>query len=1055
MSRTAHWQTPEIATPETEGFPESNLLLPVHTSLRGRARFKLTALHRNDQLKGVIENRLRRIDSVYSVQANTLTCSLLIRFDPAVSTDELRKCLETALAELSLPIVKKSPGNREDGQVMSLQSRLKPHRASQPALQPSAARSAQPQSRESRQVALPVLMPAEPARAPDGTPPWHALSREEIISRLDSAETGLPAATAAERLAKLGANVLPQAGRRSDLSIFLEQFATPPVVLLGVSALVSVLTGGLADALVIAGVVAINALIGFFTERQSEQIIASLAPTGPHLVDVKRAGLLQQVAAETLVPGDVMLLAPGSLVAADARLLWTERLSLDESALTGESMPVAKQAELLCRPEAPLGDRHNVVYKGTLATGGSGAAIVVGTGLNTEIGLIHSLAEFAKPPETVAEQQLDTMGTQLALLSGAVCAVVFFLGLLRGQGWLQMLKASISLAVAAVPEGLPTVATTTLAIGIRNMRQRNVLVRRLDAIETLGTVQVFCMDKTGTLTLNRMTVTSLQVGRHRITVGEQGFLVEGSAIELRRIPECQRLLEVVALCNEVELNGHESDLQINGSATEKALVELAIKAELDIGALRRQHPRLSIQHRSEDRPYMVTVHSAEGDRELVAVKGSPEQVLDLCHWYLQDGEIKPLDEMQRSQIRQENERMAGAALRVLGVAYAHRNEPAEPLGRLVWLGLAGMTDPLRPGMAALLHRFHGAGIATSIITGDQSATAYAIAKELDLANGRSVELLDSVSLDKLDPALLSGVIQRVQVFSRVSPAHKLQIVQGLQRTGKIVAMTGDGINDGPALKAADLGVAMGSSGTEVARSLADIVLEDDNLTTMETAIRDGRTIHGNIRKAIRFLLATNLSEIEVMLVGVGAGLGQPLNPMQLLWINLATDVFPALALAVEPPEPDILDQPPRDPRTPILSAQDLRRLAVESATITGGSFLSYGYALLRYGAGPKANTHTFMTLTLSQLLHSLSSRSETHHLFDRERLPPNRYLNIALGVSMTLQILTVLIPGLRKFLGTTPISLLDGLVIGASAALPLLINESTKRHPPATHSAVP
>ena len=361
-----------------------------------------------------------------------------------------------------------------------------------------------------------------------------------------------------------------------------------------------------------------------------------------------------------------------------------------------------------------------------------------------------------------------------------------------------------------------------------------------------------------------------------------------------------------------------------------------------------------------------------------------------------------------------------------------------------------MADPLRPGMAALLQRFHRAGIATAIITGDQSATAYAIAKQLDLADGRPVEILDSVSLDKVDPALLSSVIQRVQVFARVSPAHKLQIVQALQRADKIVAMTGDGINDGPALKAADLGVAMGGGGTEVARSMADIVLEDDNLTTMVVAIRDGRTIYSNIRKAIRFLLSTNLSEIMVMLAGVGLGLGQPLNPMQLLWINLVTDIFPGLALAQELPEPDILEKPPRDPQTPIISTPDLRRLGLEATVISGGALASYGYALLRYGSGPQAGTHAFMTLTLAQLLHALSSRSEAHRLWDQQQLPPNRYLKLALGASLAAQGLTILLPGLRRILGTTPLTLTDGLIVGAGAVLPLLLNESTKNISQAT-----
>jgi Ca2+-transporting ATPase len=608
-----------------------------------------------------------------------------------------------------------------------------------------------------------------------------------------------------------------------------------------------------------------------------------------------------------------------------------------------------------------------------------------------------------------------------------------------------MLRTAISLGVAAVPEGLPTVATTTLAIGIREMRRRNVLVRRLDAVETLGSVQVFCLDKTGTLTTNHMTVVALQVGRRDLRV-DQGELWDAERrIEPLKLRACQRLLEVLALCNEVEL-AEAGQHRLQGSPTEVALVELALACGLDVRSLRTDQPRLSIRHRAEDRPYMVTVHRLRGGRRLVAVKGSPEALLALCRLHLPNGRRRVLSEADRAQVQRANERMAGDALRVLGVAFAIQDRnAAEPLENLIWLGLVGMADPLRPGMITLLDQFHRAGIDTAIITGDQSATAYAIAKQLDLADGHALEILDSVSLDKLDPELLSGVIERVQVFSRVSPAHKLQIVQALQRAGRIVAMTGDGINDGPALKAADLGVAMGGGGTEVARSVADVVIEDDNLSTMVVAIRDGRTIYDNIRKSIRFLLSTNLSEIEVMVASLGLGLGQPLNPMQLLWINLATDIFPSLALAMEQPEPDVLEHSPRDPAKPIIDGNDLRRLGLESAFITSGTLFSYISALLRYGPGAKANTHTFMTLTLAQLLHSFSSRSEEHTILDRGRLPRNRYLETALLGSLAAQSLTVLVPGLRRLLGTTPLSPLDILIVTAGAAAPLLINEATKK----------
>jgi Ca2+-transporting ATPase len=756
-----------------------------------------------------------------------------------------------------------------------------------------------------------------------------------------------------------------------------------------------------------------------------------------------------------LGPGDVVLLTPGRYVPADCRLLETERLSLDESALTGESMPVEKDAGFVGNERLALGDRRNMVYMGATVTGGSGTAMVVGTGANSEIGRIQSLTESARPPPTLVERQLDELGGQLVWMSSAICGLVFIAGLLRGHGWLEMLKSSISLAVAAVPEGLPTVATTTLAIGIRHMRERQVLVRRLGAIETLGSVQVFCMDKTGTLTLNRMSVVEMHVGLLEVTVDGERFILAERPIEPLDLPECRLLFTVVTLCSEAGLKASDSGLRIEGSATEKALVELAVRGGLDPRTIRADHPPLNIWHRAEDRPFMATLHRTPTGRFLAAVKGSPERLLEMCRWYMREGRLQVLGDYERHALLRENERMAGQGLRVLGVAYGIAESNEEPLENLVWLGLTGMADPLRPGMVPLLARFHQAGIDTVIITGDQSATAYAIAKQLDLADGRPVEILDSVSLDKVDPELLSGVIRQVQVFSRVSPAHKLQIVKAMQQAGEIVAMTGDGINDGPALKAADLGVAMGGSGTDVARSVADIVLEDDNLDTMVVAIRDGRTIYNNIRKSIRYLLATNLSEIEVMLACIGLGLGQPLSPMQLLWINLVTDIFPSLALAMEAPEPDILERPPRDPKEPVLTGRDLRRLVMESTVITGSTLASYLYGRLRYGPGMKANTLAFMPLTVAQFLHALSSRSEEHSLFDRDRpLPPNRHLDRALGISMVAQTLTVLVPGLRKIMGTAPLSVGDLLVVGAAALAPLLINELNKKSaitPPQPH----
>jgi Ca2+-transporting ATPase len=842
--------------------------------------------------------------------------------------------------------------------------------------------------------------------------------------------------------------------------MFLGQFASLPVALLGAAAGISLFTGGLADALVIAGVVVLNATIGYVTESQTEQTIHSLK----HLVRpsalVQREGRVETVRAEDIVPGDVLVLHPGSYIAADARLVETQRLSVDESVLTGESLPVPKTSAVLVDAETPLADRHNMVYGGTLVTGGQGLAIVVATGRYTEMGRIQALVEDAESPETPLQRQLNALGRQLVWISSAVCGLVFGIGLLQGYGVLEMLTIAVSLAVAAVPEGLPTVATTVLALGIRTMRRHKVLIRRLEAVETLGAVQTICLDKTGTLTLNRMTVVSLYAGQQEVQVTHEAFLADGMHIEPLACAEMTRLLQVGALCSEVELVSEHDTYVLHGSPTENALVHLAITSGVDVAHLRQEHPLLHTQHRAENHNFMSTLHRTPCQQHLLAVKGSPGEVLSMCAWIMQQGRLEPLTAATRRVVESANTRMAGASLRVLGMAYREWDGNDEPVAQhcdLVWLGLTGMADPVRPGVSEVIGDFHRAGIDTVMITGDQSPTAYAIGKDLGLNRNGALETLDSTHLSNIEPEVMTALASRVHVFARVSPAHKLQIVQALQRAGKVVAMTGDGINDGPALKAADIGIAMGHTGTDVAREVADVVLENDELETMVIAISEGRTIYNNIRKSVRFLLATNLSEIMVMFVALASGLGQPLNAMQLLWINLLSDIAPGLALAMEAPEPDVLQQPPRDPEEPILTATALKRIATEGAVLSAGTLGAYGYGLLRYGAGAQANTLAFSSLTIGQLLHTLSCRSETHSAFDPAQ-PANPYITLALAGSLGLQVLAFVVPGLRTLLGLTPLTLLDSAVIAAAAVGPLLLNESMKpywQRQVAAHSHAP
>ncbi|TMA56159.1 MAG: HAD family hydrolase, partial [Deltaproteobacteria bacterium] len=605
-----------------------------------------------------------------------------------------------------------------------------------------------------------------------------------LASWQTSATTGLSTAAAHDRRQIYGPNVLPESEARSEWGIFFDQFASLPVGLLTVAAGMSLVTGGLADAVVILSVVAINATIGYFTESQSEKTIQSLKHlVTPSAVVVRDRGLTEIPAAE-VVPGDILVLKPGSYIAADSRLIEAQRLSVDESALTGESLPVNKIAAPLTSPAVPLADRVNMVYMGTLVTGGQGLAVVVATGRFTEIGQIQALATEAQAPETPLERQLDQMGTQLVYLSSGVCALVFGIGVLQGYGLLEMLKSAISLAVAAVPEGLPTIATTTLALGILNMRRHHVLVRRLDAVETLGCVQTICLDKTGTLTLNKMSVVAAYVGMRRFQIADGAFRMGTKQIAPQTCEELVKLAHVCTLCSETEVERQDTQYRLRGSSTENALLALAFSVEVDPVQLRADYPVVEVTLRAEDRNFMRTLHrTSQASAQCapaplcVAAKGSPLEVLAMCTWQMRQGELLPLTEKDRQRIEVENDRMAGEALRVIGAAYRDigeiETEHDYDTG-LTWLGLIGMTDPIRAGVKEVIGGFHRAGIDTVMITGDQSPTAYAIGTALALSRNGPLEILDSTHLANLAPPVVEALVEKVQVFARVSPAHKLQ-----------------------------------------------------------------------------------------------------------------------------------------------------------------------------------------------------------------------------------------------------------------------------------------
>jgi Ca2+-transporting ATPase len=873
----------------------------------------------------------------------------------------------------------------------------------------------------------------EPAAAGDGED-WHLLELAQVIERLGASIEGLSPEEAARRLARDGPNLLSKMERRSDWQILIEQFNSAPVAMLGVSAAIALLTAAPVDAAIIAVVVGANATIGFLTERQAEETIASLAQIEGQRVRVLRDGKPIRIDAEEVVRGDILLLEPGVRLPADARLVKAYHLTVDESALTGESLPVKKKAEESAEPRT-LADRHNMVHLGTTVSGGDGRAVVTEIGNATELGRIQSLASGAEQPMTPMQQRLAKMSTQLALYSSGICALVFVAGVMRGQPRLAMLNTAISLAVAAVPEGLPAISNSLLSIGIRRMREKGVLARRMDAIENLGTIDVLCVDKTGTLTENRMRVVALD------TPDQQVFNDRPEEWPTAAAGVDARFWQVLTLCNEAK----RKEGQWQGSSTESALLEAAEAAGHDYAALRGRFPQIKVRYRSERRPYMSTLHEDPRRKGfMLAVKGRPKQVLARCTHLRRRGRRVKLTQAMRDEIIARNDALMAESFRVLGVAW--RPQPENHIGKtenLEWLGLVAMADPLRPEVVDLLPKLQEAGIRTLILTGDQRGTAAAVGRALHLNGDGDVAVLGADELEQYSDEQLEAAVGEAEVFARVSPAMKLKLVQMLQRSGHRVAMTGDGINDGPALKVADVGIAMGRSGSEVARSMADVLLTDDRLQSIVDAVEYGRSSYANLEKAIEYLLSTNFSEIEVMFASLVAGLETPLTPIQLLWINLLTDVFPSLAMGFEAPEYNVLRQPPSAFQEGMFTGRRLRRLLGQSALITTATMAAYGYGLTRYGVGPQARTQAFMTLTLGQLLQAFSSRSHGSSVFSRHSTPPNRLLVLAVGGSVLLQ-LAALAPGLRQLLGLSRVGPADLAVIGAGAVLPVLGNEALK-----------
>ncbi|MFP4226219.1 MAG: HAD-IC family P-type ATPase [Desulfobacterales bacterium] len=984
----------------------------VHSRVPGRGRFRIYGLKTAPALKSQLEQALSKQKDISHVSVCIATGKALVCFDEKISHDKI--------ADRIFQI-------------------LHPNASTIPfTTNPSAIAAGEEKTHPPDPQAFATLED------------WHRRSISRTMEILGSdASAGLSNDSAAGRLQLYGRNILPQQRERTGLGIFVDQFKSLPVGLLGAAAGLSLALGAILDAAVIVGVLGVNSVIGLASERQSEKTIQALQKIVPPPVRVIRNAKSVKIASETVVPGDILDLKPGTYVAADSRIVEASSLTIDESSLTGESMPVEKSAKALKKKALPISERKNMAFMGSVVTGGWGKAVVVSTGPNTAFGQYQALLQGTTPPKPPIEIKLDHTGNQLVKTWGGVCAGVFSVGLLRGFNLLNILRVSVSLAAAAVPEGLPAAATTTFALGMNKMREYGILIRHLPAVETLGAVQTICLDKTGTITQNRMTLVEVYTGQKRLDLENGRLYFAGEPVSSGMISELDQLLTVGFLCSQVKINGNNEncDPELVGSPTENALVHAALMHHMDVKSIRRQHKLLEVNHRSEKRPIMSTIHTAPDDKFLHAVKGSPLDVLDMCGFQMVDGEALPLTTEDRKTIKAENNRMAGKAYRVLGAAVrtVENLKQARAANGYVWLGLIAMRDPLRQNVKAAINAFHQAGIQTVMITGDQPLTAEAVARELDLSSGRPLKLMDVEEMAGATPEELKERAAEVHVYSRVSPAHKLKIVQAIQASGKVVAMTGDGINDAPALKAADVGIAMGRDGADAARDVADVVLAKDDLDTIIQSVRHGRTTYANIKKSVHFFLSTNFTEIMLVAASMGIGLGSPLTAMQLLWINVISDIFPGLALSLEPPDTDVLEHPPRPYDEPIFSRSDYGTMMRESGVITGTAMGAYGYGLLTYGfGGAQASALAFHSLTLGQLLHAFSCRTENQTVLSSYRRPGNNWLNLAVFGSIGLHLGTMFVPGIRNFLQLTPLRPVDTAIVFGAALLSLTGNETIK-----------
>jgi len=885
---------------------------------------------------------------------------------------------------------------------------------------------------------------------------WHAMNTQEVLKSLETGFEGLTDDEAEVRLERIGPNELRKGRRVSPLKIFVGQFKEFLVIILIVATLVSAAIGELVDAIVILAIIIAIAILGFIQEYRAERALEALKRMAAPTATVRRNGKEKEISSRDLVPGDVISLTVGDKVPADARIIEAYNLKLNEASLTGESIPVEKDTRAVAS-DVSIADRSNMVFSGTIVAYGRALAAIVSTGMGTEFGRIADMIESAEKERTPLQVRLEYVGKWLGIGCIVVVAAVSFLGLMQGYGYLQMFTWGVSLAVAAVPEALPAVVTGALAIGVQRMAKRNSIVRKLPAVETLGCTTVICVDKTGTLTKGEMTVRELFLNCETINVTGTGyepqgdFLIGGAPVSDKR--DVKFMFEVASLCNDAQLLKEGGVWRVVGDPTEGALIAAAVKLSISQEEVRRLYPRLGELPFSSERKLMTTVHATPSGRRLVCVKGAPEVVLEKSK-YLRRGEDElQLTDTLKREILQANERMAGKALRVLAVAYkdmpgeTQRFDEEYAERDLTFLGLAGMIDPPRDEAKPAVELCKQAGVRVVMITGDHKLTATAIAEELGLMNSTQ-RALTGEELDKLDDDEFARIVENVTVYARVSPEHKIRIVRALKLNGHVVAMTGDGVNDAPALKSADIGISMGITGTDVSKEASDMILADDNFASIVAAMQEGRAIYDNIKKYLAYLLSANIGEILIMfsvsLISFiqTSQIPLPLIAVQILWVNLVTDGLPAVALGVDPPDPDLMQRPPRDPNESVFTFRVKRLIAFVAITMT---FFTVPIFLSKLGLGERmARTMVFTLIVMFEMFNAFNCRSERHSLL-KVGFTKNRFLLVAVASSILLQLAVIYIPFLQVIFETTPLGLYDWTLVILLSATVILTVEASKR----------